>query len=160
MRHRKSGRKFNRTPAHRKAMFRNMASALIQHGRIQTTEAKAKELRGVVEKLVTKAKRDDLHSRRLVYKVLGDHALVKRLFDEIAPLYRDVPGGYTRVLKLGAPRPGDCASLAFIEFTKHQAVTGQAETADAPASTATQSAVPQTPASEAASSDSREKSAE
>lgn len=122
MRHRKSGRKFNRTPAHRKAMFRNMASALIQHGRIQTTEAKAKELRGVVEKLVTKAKRNDLHSRRLVYKVLGDHSLVKRLFDEIAPLYLDVPGGYTRLLKLSAPRPGDCAPLAMIEFTKHDSI--------------------------------------
>jgi len=122
MRHRKSGRKFNRTPAHRKAMFRNMASALIQHGRIQTTEAKAKELRSVVEKLLTKAKRNDLHSRRLVYKVLGDHSLVKRLFDEIAPLYRDVPGGYTRLLKLSAPRPGDCAPLALIEFTKHESI--------------------------------------
>lgn len=125
MRHRKSGRKFNRTPAHRKAMFRNMASALIEHGRIQTTETKAKELRSVVEKLVTKAKRNDLHSRRLVYKVLGDHKLVKRLFDEIAPVYLDVPGGYTRVLKLGDPRLGDCAPLALIEFTKHQAVAGQ-----------------------------------
>lgn len=107
-------------------MFRNMASALIQHGRIQTTEAKAKELRGVLEKLVTKAKRNDLHSRRLVYKVLGDHKLVKRLFDEIAPQYIDIPGGYTRVLKISNPRPGDCAPLAFIEFTKHQLVTGVA----------------------------------
>ncbi len=160
MRHRKSGRKFNRTPAHRKAMFRNMASALIQHGRIQTTEAKAKELRGVVEKLVTKAKRNDLHSRRLVYKVLCDHALVKHLFDEVAPLYKDVPGGYTRVLKLGAPRPGDCAPLALIEFTKHQAVTGQAETKDAPAISAPQGVTPLSPASEKASSTSREKSAE
>ncbi|TVQ95679.1 MAG: 50S ribosomal protein L17 [Desulfovibrionales bacterium] len=120
MRHRKSGRKFNRTPAHRKAMFRNMASALILHGRIQTTEAKAKELRGVVEKLVTKAKRNDLHSRRLVYKVLGSHTLVKRLFDDIAPLYQGVPGGYTRLLKLSALRPGDCAPQALIEFTKHE----------------------------------------
>lgn len=129
MRHRKSGRKFNRTPAHRKAMFRNMASALIQHGRIQTTEAKAKELRGVVEKLVTKAKRNDLHSRRLVYKVLGNHSLVKRLFDEIAPLYQDVPGGYTRLLKLSAPRPGDCATLALIEFTKLDSIGKMQESA-------------------------------
>jgi large subunit ribosomal protein L17 len=160
MRHRKSGRKFNRTPAHRKAMFRNMASALIQHGRIQTTEAKAKELRGVVEKLVTKAKRNDLHSRRLVYKVLGDHALVKHLFDEVAPLYKDVPGGYTRVLKLGAPRPGDCAPLALIEFTKHQAITGQGETVDVSATTASQSPAPLSPVSEEASAASREKTTE
>ena len=145
MRHRKSGRKFNRTPAHRKAMFRNMASALIEHGRIQTTEAKAKELRGVVEKLVTKAKRNDLHSRRLVYKVLGDHKLVKRLFDEIAPKYLDVPGGYTRVLKLGDPRPGDCAPLALIEFTKHQIVAGQAETQNTPVSTVPQNTAQQVP---------------
>jgi large subunit ribosomal protein L17 len=157
MRHRKSGRKFNRTPAHRKAMFRNMASALIQHGRIQTTEAKAKELRGVVEKLVTKAKRNDLHSRRLVYKVLGDHTLVKRLFDEIAPLYQGVPGGYTRVLKRGAPRPGDCAPLAFIEFTKHQAVSGQAETVAAPTTAAPQVTAPLSPATEESSPASREK---
>ena len=135
MRHRKSGRKFNRTPAHRKAMFRNMASALITHGRIQTTEAKAKELRGVVEKLVTKAKRNDLHSRRLVYKVLGDHNLVKRLFDEIAPLYQGVPGGYTRLLKLGAPRPGDCAPLALIEFTKRDAIGQSTTVEDTPALT-------------------------
>ncbi|PTN37347.1 50S ribosomal protein L17 [Desulfonatronum sp. SC1] len=160
MRHRKSGRKFNRTPAHRKAMFRNMASALIQHGRIQTTEAKAKELRGVVEKLVTKAKRNDLHSRRLVYKVLGDHGLVKRLFDEIAPLYQDVPGGYTRVLKLGSPRPGDCAPLAFIEFTKHDGVSGQTEIGNSPTTSVAQSTVPQNPATEEASSAPREKSTE
>lgn len=161
MRHRKSGRKFNRTPAHRKAMFRNMASALILHGRIQTTEAKAKELRGVVEKLVTKAKRNDLHSRRLVYKVLGDHKLVKRLFDEIAPQYIDIPGGYTRVLKLAASRAGDCAPLAFIEFTKHQIDSDLAEKQTTPVTPVSQSvpqhpvAVPDEPASTA-----REKSPE
>jgi large subunit ribosomal protein L17 len=132
MRHRKSGRKFNRTPSHRKAMFRNMAMAMITHGRIQTTEAKAKELRGVVEKLVTLARRDDLHSRRLAYKALGDHILVKRLFDEIAPLYRDTPGGYTRVLKLGRPRIGDNAPLALIEFTKHEEI-GQPVASSKPA---------------------------
>lgn len=118
MRHKKSGRKFNRTPAHRKAMFRNMTRALITHGRIRTTETKAKELRGVVEKLVTIALRNDLHARRQAYKILENHTLVKKLFDEIAPLYQGVPGGYTRTLKLGLPRPGDAAPLAFIEFTK------------------------------------------
>ncbi|WP_084604691.1 50S ribosomal protein L17 [Desulfonatronum thioautotrophicum] len=154
MRHRKSGRKFNRTPAHRKAMFRNMASALIQHGRIQTTEAKAKELRGVVEKLVTKAKRNDLHSRRLVYKVLGSHTLVKRLFDDIAPLYQGVPGGYTRLLKLSALRPGDCAPQALIEFTKHEFIgkpdvdtsMSEAPKASSVASSTTDSEVAEKPA--------------
>ena len=119
MRHKKSGRKFNRTPAHRKAMFRNMTRALITHGRIRSTEAKAKELRGVVEKLVTSALRNDLHARRQVYRVLENHTLVKRLFEEIAPLYQGVPGGYTRTLKFGLPRPGDAAPLAMIEFTKY-----------------------------------------
>jgi len=124
MRHKKSGRKFNRTPAHRKAMFRNMTRSLITHGRIRTTEAKAKELRGVVEKLVTIALRNNLHARRQVYQVLENHSLVKKLFDEIAPLYQGVPGGYTRTLKLGLPRPGDAAPLALIEFTKYSAMTG------------------------------------
>jgi len=124
MRHRKSGRKFNRTPAHRKAMFRNMARALIMHGRIRTTEAKAKELRGVVEKLVTIALRNDLHARRQIYQVLENHGLVKKLFDEIAPLYQGVPGGYTRTLKFSLPRPGDAAPLALVEFTKYSAMAG------------------------------------
>lgn len=139
MRHKKSGRKFNRTPAHRKAMFRNMTRALITHGRIRTTEAKAKELRGVVEKLVTIALRNDLHARRQVYQVLENHSLVKKLFDEIAPLYQGVPGGYTRTLKLGLPRPGDSAPLALIEFTKYAAMTG-AKPSDEPQKAAEESA--------------------
>jgi len=125
MRHKKSGRKLGRTWEHRKAMFRNMARSLISHERIRTTEAKAKELRRVVEKLVTLALRDDLHSRRQAYKVLGNHQLVKKLFDEIGPRFQGVNGGYTRVVKLGLPRPGDSAPLAMIEFTR---MPGQAET--------------------------------
>ena len=139
MRHKKSGRKFNRTPAHRKAMFRNMTRALITHGRIRTTEATAKELRGVVENLVTIALRNDLHARRQVYQVLENHSLVKKLFDEIAPLYQGVPGGYTRTLKLGLPRPGDAAPLALIEFTKYSAMSG-AKSADEPRKAAEESA--------------------
>lgn len=127
MRHKKSGRKFNRTPAHRKAMFRNMTRALITHERIRTTEAKAKELRGVVEKLVTIALRNDLHARRQVYKVLENHSLVQKLFDEIAPRFQGVPGGYTRTLKLGLPRPGDAAPLALIEFTRQADTAGSAK---------------------------------
>ena len=131
MRHRKSGRKLNRSSSHRSALFRNMAKSLLTYGKIRTTEAKAKELRGVVEPLITLALRNDLHARRQAYKVLGSHQLVKRLFDEIGPKFVGVPGGYTRVLKLGAPRPGDNAPMAVIELTR----LGDAEAAakEAPA---------------------------
>ena len=118
MRHNKSGRKLNRTTQHRKALFSNMANAIIAYGKIRTTEAKAKELRRVIEPLITLGKRNDLHSRRLAYKVLGSHDMVKKLFDEIAPKYAGVPGGYTRVVKMGLPRAGDCAPMAVIELTK------------------------------------------
>ena len=120
MRHNKSGRKLNRTTQHRKALFSNMANAIIAYGKIRTTEAKAKELRRVIEPLITLGKRYDLHSLRLAYKVLGSHDMVKKLFDEIAPKYAGVPGGYTRVVKLGMPRKGDAAPLAIIEFVDHQ----------------------------------------
>lgn len=118
MRHKNSGRKFSRTPAHRKAMFQNLACALLTHGRIRTTEMKAKDLRGVVEPLITLAKRNDLHARRLAYKVLCDHSLVKYLFDEIGPLFSQRAGGYTRLTKLALPRRGDCAPMAVIELVE------------------------------------------
>lgn len=117
MRHRNSGRKLGRTSAHRKAMFKNMATALLTYGRITTTEAKAKEIRSVVEPLITLAQKDDLHSRRQAYRVLGNHKLVKRLFDEIGPLFKGMEkGGYTRVVKLANPRKGDAAPMAIIEL--------------------------------------------
>lgn len=118
MRHSNSGRKFSRSPSHRKALFMNLAKALLQHGRIITTEAKAKDLRSVIEPLVTLAKRNDLHARRLAYKQLNDHKIVKYLFDEIGPLFMETPGGYTRVLKLAKHRKGDNAPMAIIEFTR------------------------------------------
>ena len=118
MRHRKAGRKLNRTPSHRKALLRNMAKALIINTRITTTEAKAKTLRGVVEPLITLALKNDVHARRQAYQVLGDHKLVQRLFDEIGPLFKQGGGGYTRVVKLALPRKGDAAPLAMIEFTR------------------------------------------
>jgi len=123
MRHNNSGRKLSRTPSHRKALFRNMAKALLTHGRIHTTEAKAKELRGVVEPLITLSRRDDVHSRRLAYRVLGNHQLVKRLFDEIGPRFAGIPGGYTRVTKLALRRAGDAAPMAVIELTRQASVT-------------------------------------
>ena len=118
MRHSNSGKKLSRTPAHRKALLHNLAKALLIHGRIRTTEVKAKELRGVVEPLISLAKRNDLHSRRLAYRELCDYALVKRLFDEIGPQFAGVPGGYTRVMKLAMPRKGDNAPMAIIELTR------------------------------------------
>ena len=117
MRHRNSGRKLGRTAAHRKALFKNMATALLTYGRITTTEAKAKELRGVVDPLIALAQTDSLHARRQAYRLLGNHKLVKRLFDEVGPAFKGVPGGYTRVVKLALPRKGDSAPLAIIELT-------------------------------------------
>ena len=118
MRHKKSGRKLGRNPSHRKALLRNMAKALLSTGRITTTEAKAKTLRGVVEPLITLALKNDLHARRQAYTVLGDHKLVKYLFDEIGPLFVNGGGGYTRVVKLAYPRKGDAAPLAIIELIR------------------------------------------
>lgn len=125
MRHSKGGVKLGRTSSHRKAMFRNMARSLLTYGHIQTTEAKAKELRKLADSLVTLGLRGDLHARRLAYKVLENHQLVKKLFDEIAPRFAGGGGGYTRVMKLGLPRVGDCASMAVIELTRLEAVVEQ-----------------------------------
>ena len=115
MRHGKAGRKLNRTSSHRTAMFANMAAALIQHEQIVTTLPKAKELRPVFEKLVTLAKRGDLHARRLVAARIRDEAMTKKLFETIGPRYKERDGGYTRVLKAGF-RYGDNAPLAVIEL--------------------------------------------
>jgi large subunit ribosomal protein L17 len=110
-----SGRKLNRTPAHRKALFRNMAAALIKHEQITTTLPKAKELRPYVEKLVTLGKRGDLHARRQLLSVLADAGLADKVITTLADRYKDRQGGYTRVLRAGF-RYGDAAPLAVIEF--------------------------------------------
>jgi large subunit ribosomal protein L17 len=115
MRHGKIHRKLNRKPEHRKAMFANMAAALIKHEQIVTTLPKAKELRPVVEKLVTLGKRGDLHARRQAVAQIRDVAMVKKLFDVLGPRYKERSGGYTRVLKAGY-RYGDNAPVAVIEF--------------------------------------------
>jgi large subunit ribosomal protein L17 len=115
MRHRKSGRKLNRTSSHRKAMFANMAAALIKHEQIVTTLPKAKELRPFVDKLVTLAKKGDLAARRMAISKIRDQAMVRKLFETIGPRYEDRNGGYTRVLKAGF-RYGDSAPVAVIEF--------------------------------------------
>ena len=126
MRHSNSGKKLSRNPSHRKALLRNMSKALLTHGRIRTTEVKAKELRGVVESLITLARRNDVAARRQAYRELGSHQLVQKLFAEIAPRFAGVPGGFTRVVKLAMPRRGDCAPMAIIELTK-QAAEASAE---------------------------------
>ena len=115
MQHRRLGRRFSRDSSHRQAMFSNMAASLIRHEQIVTTLAKAKDLRRVMDKYITLAKRGDLNSRRLAASRMGDEAMVKKLFDTLAPRYKDRNGGYTRVLKAGY-RYGDSAPVAVIEF--------------------------------------------
>ncbi len=116
MRHMKTGRKLNRFSTHRTAMFRNMATDLLRHGRIETTIPKAKELRRFVEPLITKAKRGDLAARRQVLRLVRSQEVVQKLFDEIAPRYSERNGGYTRILKLAQRRKGDGTQLCIIEL--------------------------------------------
>ncbi len=115
MRHRKSGRKLNRNSSHRKAMFQNMAVSLLRHEAIKTTLPKAKELRRVAEPIITMAKTDSVHRRRLAFNRLRDREIVGKLFNELGPRYRDRPGGYLRILKTGY-RPGDSAPMAYVEL--------------------------------------------
>ena len=115
MRHGFRGRRFNRTPEHRQAMFANMSAALIKHEQIITTLPKAKDLRPVIEKLITLGKTDSLHARRLAMSQIRDHDMVRKLFDVLGPRYQGRPGGYCRVLKAGF-RQGDNAPMAVIEF--------------------------------------------
>ena len=121
MRHRKSGLKLNRTSAHRKALMRNLALALIEHRVIKTTLPKAKELRRFVEPLITLAKQDSVANRRLAYSRLNSKSGVGQLFATIAPAIADRPGGYTRVIKAGF-RSGDNAPMAYIEFVDREAM--------------------------------------
>ncbi len=115
MRHGKTGRKLNRNSSHRKAMFKNMSASLIDHEVIRTTVAKAKELRRVAEPLITLAKVDSVHNRRMAFARLGDKAAVAKLFTELGPRYQARPGGYIRILKCGF-RPGDNAPMAIVEL--------------------------------------------
>ncbi len=115
MRHRKSGRKLGRNSSHRKAMFRNMATSLVQHETIKTTLPKAKELRRVIEPLITLAKEDGVANRRLAFSRLRDKAAVGKLFSDLGPRFKERPGGYLRILKMG-PRPGDSAPMALVQL--------------------------------------------
>lgn len=128
MRHRQSGRQLNRNSSHRKAMFRNMATSLFNHEVIRTTVPKAKELRRVIEPLITRAKTDSVANRRVVFDRIRDREMVTKLFTELGPRYQERPGGYMRILKCGF-RPGDNAPMAIVELVDRP-VTEGAEDAD------------------------------
>ncbi|MEA1972599.1 MAG: 50S ribosomal protein L17 [Candidatus Cloacimonadota bacterium] len=115
MRHRVKGRKFGRERAHRKALLNNLVKSLITHERLNTTVAKAKEMRSLIERMITYSKKGTVHHRRLAYKTLQNRDLVAKLFNDLAPRFKDREGGYTRVLKAGF-RKGDSAEMAYIEF--------------------------------------------
>ncbi len=122
MRHRKQGRVLGRNPAHRKAMFRNMVTSLLEHEQIETTDAKAKELRRLVDRMITLGKRGDLHARRQALSVIQDKSVVAKLFDTLADRYRERPGGYSRVLK-SRNRVGDNAPMSIIELVDRESAS-------------------------------------
>jgi large subunit ribosomal protein L17 len=115
MRHRRAGKKLGRDSAHRKALYSNLAGALIEHGRIKTTAAKAKAVKPFAEQMITLGKRGDLHARRLALAELRSQDVVHQLFADVAPRFADRPGGYTRIVKLG-PRYGDAAEMVYLEL--------------------------------------------
>jgi large subunit ribosomal protein L17 len=122
VRHQRSGPKLNRSSSHRRALGANLATALLTHGRIQTTAPKARLARGVAERAITLGKTDTLHARRQAIALLRNKQVTYRLFNEIAPAFQDVNGGYTRVLKLG-PRQGDAAEMVLLELTREPATS-------------------------------------
>ncbi|AEE24327.1 50S ribosomal protein L17 [Paraglaciecola chathamensis] len=132
MRHRKSGRQLNRNSSHRQAMFRNMAGSLVKSELIKTTLPKAKELRRVIEPLITLAKQDSVANRRLAFARTGDKEVVGKLFNELGPRYEERPGGYIRILKCGF-RTGDNAPMAYVELVDRPEVEEVVETEDAEA---------------------------
>jgi len=125
MRHGKSGRKLGRTSSHREAMFRNMVTSLFEHERIVTTEQRAKELRPIAEKMITLAKRGDLHARRQALSYIRSKEVVAKLFDEIKEQFAERSGGYTRIIRTGM-RQGDAASMAIIELVGYEEDLGEA----------------------------------
>jgi large subunit ribosomal protein L17 len=126
MRHQRSGKKLGRDSAHRKALFANLTSSLIEHGRIRTTETKAKAVRPIAEKMITLGRDGSIHARRQALAYLRSQEIVHKLFSEVAPRFVDRPGGYTRVVKLG-PRQGDAAPMAYIELVDFVPDTGHEE---------------------------------
>jgi large subunit ribosomal protein L17 len=123
MRHQRSGKKLGRDSAHRKALYANLAGALIEHGRIETTVAKAKAVKPFAEKMITLGKRGDLHARRQVLAALRSNDVVHVLFADVAPRFADRPGGYTRIVRLG-PRQGDAAEMVYLELVDYEPAAG------------------------------------
>jgi len=121
MRHRRAGKKLGRDSAHRKALYSNLAGSLIEHGRIKTTEAKAKAVKPFAEQMITLGKRGDLHARRLALAELRSQDVVHQLFADVAPRFADRPGGYTRIVKL-EPRSGDAAEMVYLELVDYEPV--------------------------------------
>jgi large subunit ribosomal protein L17 len=119
MRHAKRGRKLGREAQHRKLMLATMATQLIEHGRIKTTEPRAKELRGIVDRVINTAKRDDVAARRRAALTIRDRSVLRKLFEDVAPEFDDRNSGYTRILKLG-PRPGDGADMVYMELVNYE----------------------------------------
>ena len=126
MRHARAGKKLGRDSAHRKALYSNLAGALIEHGRIKTTVTKAKAVKPHVEHMITLGRRGDLHARRQATAFLRSRDVVHKLFTDVAPLFKDRPGGYTRIIKIGT-RPGDSAEMAYIELVDEEYVAAQIE---------------------------------
>lgn len=145
MRHSKAGRRLGRKTSHREAMFRNMVTSLLDHGKITTTDAKAKEIRVVAERMITLGKRGDLHSMRLAASVIREKTVVSKLFSTIAPCYKDRLGGYTRIIKLGI-RQGDAAPLSLIELVEEEIKPSKAKLNPSKAVKQVASAVPSVPA--------------
>src|SRR5437667_9473298 len=119
MRHRRAGKKLGRDSAHRKALYSNLAGALIEHGRIKTTEAKAKAVKPFAEQMITLGRRGDLHARRLALSELRSQEIVHKLFADVGPRMAERPGGYARIVKLGH-RPGDAAEMVYLELVDHE----------------------------------------
>jgi large subunit ribosomal protein L17 len=126
MRHARAGRQLGRDSAHRKALYSNLAGALIEHGRIKTTEAKAKAVKPIAEKMITLGRRGDLAARRQAVSYLRSKDVVHKLFAEVAPRFADRPGGYSRIVKLG-PRQGDAADMVYLELVDHDPAAQTAE---------------------------------
>lgn len=126
MRHARTGKKLGRDSAHRKALYSNLAGALIEHGRIKTTVTKAKAVKPIAEQMITLGRRGDLHARRQATAFLRSRDVVHKLFADVAPLFKDRPGGYTRIVKIG-PRQGDAAEMAYLELVDEEYVATQRE---------------------------------
>lgn len=163
MRHNKSGKRLGRNSSHRTAMMRNMVTSLFAHEKITTTDIRAKELRKIADKMITLGKRGDLHARRQALQVIRDRKVVGKLFDLVAPRYKDRPGGYTRIIKLGQ-RTGDNASLSLIELVEEEFTAKPRKAAPAPKAESKpvaveEPAVEETPAEEAAAEEAPEEEA-